>query len=383
MAFEILAKLGLNATGFASGLKRAESQSSAWAKRIRGSVSSQLTAAFGGAAIAAGIKRSLDRAGEIADQSAAIGVTAERFQELAFAAKMSGTDMAAVSTAIRQVAKAQKEALTGGADNKAMAAFEKLGITVEQLQTQNAPALFDAIAKQLDGAASNTQTLTNAMTLFGKSGASVLPMMFNGLEQSSERARELGIILQNDLVDNLDETGDRVDELVLRFENGFGQITNVIAGFTNKTTDVFEAFFTGLLVGFDKVKDAMQFGQPTQGVMQNIQETFRLAREGFQQGFEGAVQDQVARDQARAQERQRRREALARAQMEPVDIQPKAEAEAARPLSQSQQSVNQLQRIGAQVGGVPKTETLLKQQVELQKKIERNTARGNGEVIPA
>jgi chromosome segregation ATPase len=58
------------------------------------------------------------------------------------------------------------------------------------------------------------------------------------------------------------------------------------------------------------------------------------------------------------------------------------DAALAAPLSQQSQSANQLQRIGAQVGGVPRTETLLKENNKFLKNIERNTARNQGEVIP-
>ena len=60
--FSILAKLGLDATGFQIGLKRAESGVSKFSKDIGSSLKGQIASAFGAAAITAGIQQAISKA---------------------------------------------------------------------------------------------------------------------------------------------------------------------------------------------------------------------------------------------------------------------------------------------------------------------------------
>lgn len=378
MAFEILAKLGLNATGFQSGLKRAESQASVWGRRLRGSVTAQLSAAFGGAALVAGAKKSIERAGNFRDEASSLGITAERYQELGYAAKQAGSDIVAIQGAIRGVAKAQAAVLQGG-DKKALSSFEELGVSLEQIKSLQAPQLFDEIAKAQAGTAVNTEKMNAGMAVLGKHNKEIWQIMISGISESAVRARELGIILGEETVEDLAALGDSVTELQAQFDSGFSGILNSASKFVMKFLDVFEATATGIRTGFDAVKDVFDdFFNKRIAPEDFSKKFFDAAKSGFKQGFEVSVEADVQEEEKKRKDRERKRDALRMAMGEPIEFE---DIKTGRALQQPQ--VNQLQRIGAQVNGTPKTETLLKEQLMIQKKIERNTANKAGEVIPA
>src|SRR5688500_11295850 len=106
------AVLSLNGSGFALGLKRAESQSKQFAKEIKG----EFAKAFGTAAVVAYAKRMMDLAGTITEASDRTGVSTKALQEWAYAARQSGSSIEAVTRYLEHLAQAREKALGGDQD---------------------------------------------------------------------------------------------------------------------------------------------------------------------------------------------------------------------------------------------------------------------------
>jgi hypothetical protein len=181
---------------------------------------------FNAATIAAGVamlglsaaiaqaKQAIDEFGDIADNAAASGLDAEFFQELAYQASLGGVAMDQLSGALATFNK-----------NSGLAVVNK-GKMVKALQTLN-PELLENIrqaksqeerirlvADALDKETDASRKAAIASAAFGDAGAKLANIFSGGaaaIDETARKARELGIIIDNELIAQADELGDSLD----------------------------------------------------------------------------------------------------------------------------------------------------------------------------
>ena len=125
--------------------------------------------------------------GNVADQVDRSGLSAEQFQGLAFAAQQSGVSVSALAKATRQLRVDMAEAAAG--TGKKVEMFKALGISIEQLKSGDATAVFLAIAKAMEGSADDSERLLISTAFFGdKIGNDILPMLADYLKLSKDIA---------------------------------------------------------------------------------------------------------------------------------------------------------------------------------------------------
>lgn len=158
-------------------------------------VTAKLAAAMAGLGVAAAAATTklftsfVQRAGEIADASKRIGLSAEALQELRYSAEQAGVSAEVLGTALQRYLLrpgAKVEDITG----RIAEAFSQAG---------------DAGAK-----------LRTARELFGRGGAALIPWLEQGaplIAAQVEEARKLGLVIGNDAVASADELGDRFGTL--------------------------------------------------------------------------------------------------------------------------------------------------------------------------
>ena len=114
--------------------------------------------------------------GNVADQVDRSGLSAEQFQGLAFAAQQSGVSVSALAKATRQLRVDMAEAAAG--TGKKVEMFKALGISIDQLKSGDATAVFLAIAKAMEGSADDSERLLISTAFFGdKIGNDILPLL--------------------------------------------------------------------------------------------------------------------------------------------------------------------------------------------------------------
>lgn len=182
------AVLSLNGSGFALGLKRAESTSKQFAREIKG----EFARAFGTAAIIAYTHRMVDLASKISDTSETLGISTKALQEWSFAARQTGASFENVSKYLEELARARERAL--GGDATAMNAFSKLGIGENDLRTKGLEDLAKAIADTVRSG--NIQELLGSLRAIGGEGATKLVPAMQHFNELSEKA---GIISDENL----------------------------------------------------------------------------------------------------------------------------------------------------------------------------------------
>jgi hypothetical protein len=113
---------------------------------------------------------------KVADQVDRSGLSAEQFQQLAWAAKMSGVEVSVLAKATRQLRVDMAEAANG--TGKKVEMFKALGISMEQLKSGDATSVFLAISAAMAGGADDSERLLITTALFGdKIGNDIMPML--------------------------------------------------------------------------------------------------------------------------------------------------------------------------------------------------------------
>jgi hypothetical protein len=127
----LLVKLGLDASAFEMGVKRAQSVGEKFGNSFKSAVTSKLAGALSVAAVtgfATSIVQAADRVGELSEQ---LNMSTDDVQKFQMAAQLYGVKFESVASAIGRVNDARTAALSG--DKAQLAAFEKLGISVTDL----------------------------------------------------------------------------------------------------------------------------------------------------------------------------------------------------------------------------------------------------------
>jgi len=184
-------ELGVN-DKIAAGLARARARLLAFSATLRNvgagfeRVGTRM-AAFGvGAAGALGLAvRSFASQGDTLDKmSKRTGMSVESLSELSYAAQLSGASLADVEAGTKRMQRSLIEATQGS--KTAREAFERLGLSVDALARLNADQQFGAVGAALARVSDPATRTAAALELFGRGGASLLPML-GSVESQSDR----------------------------------------------------------------------------------------------------------------------------------------------------------------------------------------------------
>lgn len=125
--FSLIAKLGLDGSGFETGIKKASSLTD----KFRSSVGSQLGAALSVAAVGAFAAKVIETADAIGDLSEQLNISTDDVQRLQILASQTGVSFETMAKAITRVGQERLKAVEEG--GKAREYFKALGFTVAEL----------------------------------------------------------------------------------------------------------------------------------------------------------------------------------------------------------------------------------------------------------
>lgn len=152
----------------------------------------------------------------VAHASQRIGIATGALQELDFAAGQSGASTEQLETGLRFLARSSYAASQG---TKASAdVFAKLGIHVKDAngEIRSTDDLLPEVADKLSGLTSDTERTALAVKLFGRGGASLIPLLLRGSEGIAElrqEARDLGGGLDPEFIQNSLEVEESLKKL--------------------------------------------------------------------------------------------------------------------------------------------------------------------------
>lgn len=170
-------------------------------------------AALSGALLGAGMK-SISTADDLATLSKRTGVSTDSLQKFAYASDMVDVSMEEITGSLQKM----KKTLSGNTE-----AFTKLGIAVKNADGsfRNIEDIFMDSLSALSQIGGETERDLVAMELFGRSAdtlATIIDDGGEGLKAYGEKAQELGLILSEDTINRLTESGDKIDEIKARAE---------------------------------------------------------------------------------------------------------------------------------------------------------------------
>lgn len=221
LTLDLVTKLG----GFVSGMNAAERQTdktmraiqnkaSALGKTLGVSLGLSISGALAGGVAA--LNNAIDTMDKMRDASIRLGIGVETLSAFGYAAQQTGTDIDSLGKGLKILAKNMADALNP--DSGKSQVFEALGIQVAdatgKLKTfeQIIPEIADKFAMLEDG----TTKAALAQELFGKSGLELVEFLNQGgagIEELTDKARELGLVFDQEAADKADQFNDTLADL--------------------------------------------------------------------------------------------------------------------------------------------------------------------------
>jgi len=182
-----------------SGLKKAKAKLSAFGAGVRESgmklvgVGAALIAPMLGAA-----KAFAESGSALALMSERTGISVESLSQLSYAAQMSGLSVEDFEKALFKMQKMMGEAATSG--KSTCDELSNLGLTFADIKGLNPEQQFKAVADRISKIKNPTERAAAAMSIFGRSGAMLLPMMEKGaagIDELMQAADALGLTMSS------------------------------------------------------------------------------------------------------------------------------------------------------------------------------------------
>jgi hypothetical protein len=198
---------------------------------LSASLGGQFAAVASVGGIVAASRSTIQFASSIKDLSEKAGVSAKTFQEVAYAARLSGADISDVSTSFRGLAKARSEAL--GGNQEALNAFSIAGISRANLEAQSLEQTYRQIADVFRNNDFGADTEPLIERMMGRGATNMLATFKAGLQEAAAEAHRMGIILEEGVVDKLDTIGDKITMLAGHFRGPLASALVYVANVAN------------------------------------------------------------------------------------------------------------------------------------------------------
>lgn len=216
-------------------------------------------AAFvGGALLAAGMfeagKSYLETAGNLADMTAQLGVSAEFLQKNRYAAKQSGIAAEDFDNSLSKLSLGMGQLRAGGGKLLGFLGGPKgvAPVLLRQVKaTKSNEEAFELLMTAMDKIKDPAKRAAFAVAVFGKSGQAMTRVLADGLpafKELREEAERTGSVLSNDAVAAGDKLGDTLDHLK-------ASMTGVIVSIASRLVPAIQPLVDKLILWVEKNRD--------------------------------------------------------------------------------------------------------------------------------
>lgn len=185
----------------------------------------------------AGMVNDLSLAGDKIDKtSQKLGMSAQAYQEWDFIMQHSGSDINSMTTSMKKLA----EAVVDQSDTS-VAAFEKIGISMDDAAKMSQEDLFAATIKGLQGMGDGAERTATAVDLLGKQAMDLAPLLNTSAEDTEamrQQVHELGGVLSDDAV-----------KASAAYQDSLLNMNTAIQGVKNKVGSAFMPAVTEMMEG--------------------------------------------------------------------------------------------------------------------------------------
>lgn len=182
---------------------------------------SNMEKAFAALGVTALAYQAMDMARKSLDNAEAMGTMAEKanmqveaFSALVYAANQSNVETGSLTNGLKMLNKAMSE----GASTDAGFALQSLGVSAKDAAGNLRPVeqvLFD-VADAFKAAGADADKTQYALTLFGRSGLDMVPMLNQGsgaITEMMDKAKKLGLVISSDFARSADQLNDNLATL--------------------------------------------------------------------------------------------------------------------------------------------------------------------------
>jgi hypothetical protein len=255
------AKLALEKSSFESGLKEAENAVNKFAKQTAGI----LTGAFAFDKILSGLSSAIDKGDQLQDLANRFGISASALQEVGNAASLSGAGVEDVASAMNKLAVNAGKAI--GGDDAMIASFEKLGLSVSDLQGMSPQDIFFKLSEAVAGANDPLEAFAQAQEVAGKSVGALMETLRMGPDAIQQMGQGMGT-WSDDTIAQLAAASDEIksfqNTMMIAFGSAAQFINPMIKGFKFMAEQITMAMamvgeaLTGNLAGAKAISDEMK-----------------------------------------------------------------------------------------------------------------------------
>lgn len=192
-----------------------------------------------GAALVGTANKTAQYGDQIDKASQKLGISSTFYQEWEHVLQHSGTSMDKMGTSFKRLASASQDA---SADQQA--AFEKLGLSMEDVSKMSPEELFTSVISGLQGMEEGTERTALATTLLGKGAMDMGALLNTSAEDTQamiDKVHDLGGVMSEDAVKASARFQDSLQDMQTAFtgvKNGIGaQLLPVMADFMTEVGD--------------------------------------------------------------------------------------------------------------------------------------------------
>ena len=186
--------LTANSTPFERTLYKARRQVKDFAGTVKTAMAS-VGVAVGAGALIGGFKSLTSEMDAIGKRSGVLNISAERYQQFAYAARHTGTEIGVVESAMKRMDMTLGKAVSG--EKSAIDAFRALGLEVSDIRKLKPDELFDLVAKSIGEIADPAEKSAAQIGIFGKNGAELNNFLRDYLKLGEE-AKASGMLFKNE-----------------------------------------------------------------------------------------------------------------------------------------------------------------------------------------
>jgi hypothetical protein len=223
--------LGIDSAQFSAGLKSSQASLAKFGKSVAVGFSAVATAAAAaGAAMGLAVKGAIDSADALSKAAQKVGVTTEALSRLKYAADFSDVSLEQLTSGLGRLSKSMLD-VAGGSQGPAATAFKALGIAVTDAsgKLRSSDAVFSDIAGRFAQMEDGSTKTALAISLFGKAGAEMIPLLNAGKDGLAAMAAEsdaLGLTI-----------GTRTGKAAEQFNDTLTKIGKIMGGVVNQVME--------------------------------------------------------------------------------------------------------------------------------------------------
>jgi hypothetical protein len=228
----LMATLGLNWSGFRSGVDGATSHArlagAKMASALGNQIGNRLLGFASGAAIAQVARQTFQYADKVSELADRLGISTDAVQAWDYALKQNGSSIESAASFFDRLAVARKNAMEGNA--KTTASFRALGISLDDLKNKRVEDLALQIGRAFESG--DPQKLMADLREIGGRGAGEMVTAFRGgLADLVASAKGAGVVISESVIGELSDAADKADAVWMQFVAG---IAPALAWLTDK-----------------------------------------------------------------------------------------------------------------------------------------------------